>query len=195
MKTTDELRQGELARRAEEFRIASQDRDVERMLALFADDAEVTMAPGTFRGKAVIRKFFEWEVRMALVATSCDAGLGMVVVGRSVVWECQISPSWRRSPRGCPAPLAGSPGHSSVTSSPRAGRAWRPLQLDLPPARSLDRSAADRGPSGCLVTVGNGQRLWLSSQRHSSSEAVCRTSSGTRHVAQCHALRSLQATF
>ena len=91
MKTTDEHRQGELARRAEEFRFASQDRDVERMLALFADDAEVTMAPGTFRGKAAIRKFFEWEVRMAPVATSSDAGLGMAVVGRSVVWECQIS--------------------------------------------------------------------------------------------------------
>ena len=28
---------------------------------------------------------------MAPVATSSDAGLGMVVVGRSVVWECQIS--------------------------------------------------------------------------------------------------------
>jgi hypothetical protein len=91
MKTTDELRQGELARRAEEFRSASQDRDVGRLLALFADDAQVTMAPGTFRGKAAIRKFFEWEVRMAPVATSKDAGLGMAVVGRSVVWECQVS--------------------------------------------------------------------------------------------------------
>jgi len=91
MKITDELRQGELARRAEEFRSASQDRDVERMLTLFADDAVVTMEPGTFRGKAAIRKFFEWEVRMAPVATSNDTGLGMVVVGRSVVWECQIS--------------------------------------------------------------------------------------------------------
>jgi ketosteroid isomerase-like protein len=91
MKSTDELRHEELARRAEEFRSASQDRDVERMLALFADDAEVTMAPGTFRGKAAIRKFFEWEMRMAPVATSNDTGLGMVVVGRSVVWECQIS--------------------------------------------------------------------------------------------------------
>jgi hypothetical protein len=61
------------------------------MLALFANDAEVTMAPGTFRGKAAIRKFFEWEMRMAPVATSNDTGLGMVLVGRSVVWECQIS--------------------------------------------------------------------------------------------------------
>ena len=59
MKTTGDLARSELARRAEEFRSASQDRDVERMLALFADDAEATMAPGTFRGKAAIRKLFE----------------------------------------------------------------------------------------------------------------------------------------
>ncbi len=91
MKTTDELRQEELARRAEEFRSASHDRDVERMLALFADDAEATMAPGTFRGKAAIRKLFEWEVRLSPVATSKDTGLGMVVVDRSVVWERQVS--------------------------------------------------------------------------------------------------------
>ena len=98
MKTTDELRQGELAQRAEEFRSASQDRDVERMLTLFADDAQVTMAPGTFQGKAAIRKLFEWETRMAPVATSKDAGLGMAVVGRSVVWECQISETMQGVP-------------------------------------------------------------------------------------------------
>lgn len=91
MKTTDELRQGELIRRAEEFRSASEGRDVERMLALFADDAEVTMAPGTFSGKAAIRRFFEWEVRTAPVASSKETGVGMVAAGRSVVWECQIS--------------------------------------------------------------------------------------------------------
>lgn len=48
------------------------------------------MAPGTFRGKAAIRKLFEWEVRLSPVATSHDTGLGMVVVGRSVVWERQV---------------------------------------------------------------------------------------------------------
>ena len=91
MKTTDELRRGELARRVEEFRSAYQGRDVEGMLALFADDAEVIMAPGAFRGKAAIRKFWEWEVRMVPVAGSSDTGLGMVVVGRSVVWERRVS--------------------------------------------------------------------------------------------------------
>ena len=91
MKTTDELHQEELARRAEEFRSASEDRDIERILALFADNAEATMAPGTFRGKAAIRKLFEWEIRLSPVAKSKDTGLGMAVVGRSVVWERQVS--------------------------------------------------------------------------------------------------------
>lgn len=91
MKTTDELRHEELARRAEEFRSASEDRDIERMLALFADDAEATMAPGTFRGKAAIRKLFEWEVRLSPVAANKDTGLGLVVAGQSVVWERQVS--------------------------------------------------------------------------------------------------------
>ena len=92
MKTTNELRQGELAQRAEEFRSAHQDHDIERMLALFADDAEVSMAPGTFRGKAAIRKFWEWEMRITPGTIMIrDTGLGMVVVGRSVVWECQVS--------------------------------------------------------------------------------------------------------
>lgn len=91
MKTTNEPHHGELAQRAEEFRSAHQDRDVERMLALFADDAEVIMAPGTFQSKAAIRKFWEWEMRITSVVTIRDTGLGMVVVGRSVVWECQVS--------------------------------------------------------------------------------------------------------
>ena len=50
MEAVGELGQGELARRVEDYRIAYQDRDVGRMLALFADDAELTVAPGTFRG-------------------------------------------------------------------------------------------------------------------------------------------------
>ncbi len=91
MKSTDELAQSELARRAKEFRSASQDRDVERMMTLFADDAEAAMEPGTFRGKAAVRERFEWEVQLSPVATSHDTGLGMVVVGRSVVWEHQVS--------------------------------------------------------------------------------------------------------
>lgn len=90
METTDELRQGELARRVEDFRAAYQARDVGGMLALFADDAELTAAPGTFRGKAAIGRFFEWDARISPAATIHDMGLGVLVIGRSVVWERQV---------------------------------------------------------------------------------------------------------
>ncbi len=90
MVTTSELRQGELARRVEEYRTAFQARDVGGMLALFADDAELTAAPGTFRGKAAIRKFLQWDARVSPVATIHDTGLGVLIVGRSAVWERQV---------------------------------------------------------------------------------------------------------
>lgn len=89
METTDELRRGDLVRRVEDYRTAYQDRDVGGMLALFADDAELTVAPGTFRGKAAIRKYLEWDARVSPSATTRDTGLGVLVVGRSVVWERQ----------------------------------------------------------------------------------------------------------
>jgi ketosteroid isomerase-like protein len=90
MEATDELRKGELARRVEDYRTAYQARDVGGMLALFADDAELTAAPGTFRGKAAIRKFLEWDARVSPAAAIHDTGLGVLVVGRSVVWERQV---------------------------------------------------------------------------------------------------------
>ena len=51
MKTTDELRHEELTQRAEDYRTAYQDRDLERLLAMFADDAVMFWSQGTFRGK------------------------------------------------------------------------------------------------------------------------------------------------
>jgi ketosteroid isomerase-like protein len=90
MKAPGELGQGELAQRVEDFRTAYQDRDIGRLLALFADDAELTAAPGAFRGKAAIGKFFEWDARVSPAAAVHDTGLGVQVVGRSVVWERQV---------------------------------------------------------------------------------------------------------
>ena len=91
MKTTDELRHEQLTRRAEDYRTAYQDRDVERMLAMFADDAVMFWSQGTFRGKAAIRQVLEQDVRECSTAVVRDTGLGMLVAGRSVVWERQIS--------------------------------------------------------------------------------------------------------
>ncbi len=90
MKTTDELR-NELTQRVEDYRTAYQDRDLERMLGMFADDAVMIWAQGTFQGKAAIRQVLEQDVGECSVAAVRDTGLGMVVVGRSVVWERQVS--------------------------------------------------------------------------------------------------------
>jgi len=91
MKATEELHHSELSGRIEEYRTAYQDRDLERMLALFADDAVFIWAAGTFRGKAAIRKVLEQDVGASPTATVRDTGLGVLVAGRSVVWERQVT--------------------------------------------------------------------------------------------------------
>lgn len=90
MKATDDLRRNQLARQVEQLRTAYQDRDIERMLTLFADNAELSAAPGTFRGKTAIRQFFEWDARISPTATIRDTGLGVLITDRTAVWERQI---------------------------------------------------------------------------------------------------------
>lgn len=81
----------DLVSRTKEFEDAYVARDVDRLLALFADDAELTWAPGTFRGKDEIRKALEWDVRLSPTASVRDVGCGMVVSGQTVVWERVVS--------------------------------------------------------------------------------------------------------
>jgi ketosteroid isomerase-like protein len=85
------LHESEVARCVQEYRDAYQARDVERMLALFADDAELTLAPGTFRGKDAIRKLLDWDVRLSPAATVRDAGIGVHVAEHTAVSERVIS--------------------------------------------------------------------------------------------------------
>jgi len=87
-----------LAGRIEEYRDAYQARDLDRILALFTDDAEVTVAPGTFRGKDEIRKLFDWDARLSPTASVRDAGVGVVVSGQTVVWERVVSLSYESIP-------------------------------------------------------------------------------------------------
>lgn len=83
--------ESELARRVEEFSDAYQARDVDRLLALFTDDAEVTAAPGTFRGTDEIRRFFEWDVRLSPTASVRRTGIGVLVAGQRAVRESVIA--------------------------------------------------------------------------------------------------------
>jgi ketosteroid isomerase-like protein len=52
-----------------EFDRALEKRDVQAALAFFADDAEWTVAFGTFSGKDGIRRLLEWEMRTIPKAT------------------------------------------------------------------------------------------------------------------------------
>jgi ketosteroid isomerase-like protein len=91
MKATDEFAHQELTQRVEDYRTAYQDRDLERMLAMFADDAVMFWSQGMFRGKAAIRTVLAQDVRECSTAVVRDTGLGMLAAGRSVVWERQVS--------------------------------------------------------------------------------------------------------
>lgn len=70
-----------------QLRDAYQARDVERLMGLFADDAELTWATGTFRGKEAIRKVFEWDVRLSPTAVVRPAGVGVIVSDHTIVSE------------------------------------------------------------------------------------------------------------
>jgi ketosteroid isomerase-like protein len=72
---------------SERFREAYEARDVERLVELFADDAELTWAVGTFRGKDAIRKVFEWDIRLSPTAVVHDAGIGVVALGHTLISE------------------------------------------------------------------------------------------------------------
>jgi ketosteroid isomerase-like protein len=84
-------RESEIARCIEEYGSAYVARDLDRIMDLFADDAEYTLAPGTFRGKDEIRKLLEWDARLSPKASVRDAGIGLLVSGKTAVWERVIS--------------------------------------------------------------------------------------------------------
>lgn len=91
---TAPTREDEIRHKVEEYLAAYEARDVDRLLALFADDAEVTVAPGTFRGDA-IRKLYEWDAELSPTALVRDSGIGVVVSGRTAVCEHAISLTYR----------------------------------------------------------------------------------------------------
>ena len=77
-----------LMSRAEDFREAYLARDVDRMVDHFADDAELTAAPGVFRGKESIRRFLAWDAGLSPTVAVEDVGLGLLPAGdHAVLWE------------------------------------------------------------------------------------------------------------
>jgi ketosteroid isomerase-like protein len=93
------MRSNHLVQRVESFRDAYLARDVERMLEHFAEDAELTAAPGMFRGKDAIRRFLAWDADLSPTVEVEDVGLGMAAAGDSaVLWERVIHLSYEDVP-------------------------------------------------------------------------------------------------
>ena len=84
---SSEMLDGGLVELCERYRDGYQRRDVEQMMDLFADDAEVVWSAGAFRGREAIRKVLEWDFGLSPTATVSDSGIGILTSGRTIVWE------------------------------------------------------------------------------------------------------------
>ncbi len=78
----------------EEFDRALEKRDVQAALGFFADDAEWTLAPGTFSGKGGIRRYLEWDMRTSPKATYRLTGIGVLTAGDVAVREAEVEQVW-----------------------------------------------------------------------------------------------------
>jgi ketosteroid isomerase-like protein len=78
----------------EEFDRALEKRDVRAALAFFADDAEWTVAFGTFSGQDGIRRLLEWEMRTIPEATYRLTGIGVLTAGKVAVRETVVEEVW-----------------------------------------------------------------------------------------------------
>lgn len=78
----------------EEFDRALEKRDVKAALDFFADNAEWTLAPGTFSGKDGIRRYLEWDMRTSPRATYRLTGIGVLTAGNVAVREAEVEQVW-----------------------------------------------------------------------------------------------------
>ncbi len=78
----------------EEFDRTLEERDVQAALEFFADDAEWTLAPGTFSGKDGIRRYLEWDMRTSPKATYRLTGIGVLAAGNVAVRETVVEQVW-----------------------------------------------------------------------------------------------------
>ncbi len=61
--------------------------DIDGMMALFADDAELTDAGDTFRGKEKLRKVLEWDFELSPTATVDLSGMRVVTADHVAAYE------------------------------------------------------------------------------------------------------------
>ena len=70
-----------------ERELASEKRDVEKMLSFLAEDVIWTNNEGTFKGKEEVKRYWTWEAQRMSSAKVRPAGIGTMVKGNIAVQE------------------------------------------------------------------------------------------------------------
>ena len=74
-----------------DFIKALAERDVEKGLSFFAEDATYVTPHGTFKGKGELKRYLTWMAQSTPDLTVTDAGIGIMVHGNNAVYEHTIS--------------------------------------------------------------------------------------------------------
>jgi ketosteroid isomerase-like protein len=101
--SVDSLGEDAIRNTVEEYLAAYEARDLDRLIALFADDAELTVAPGTFRGKGAVRRFFEWDAELSPAVSVRERETGVLVSGHVAACEHVTSATYKGIPYEEPA--------------------------------------------------------------------------------------------
>lgn len=89
-RVTPQLTEERIRELAERYHTAYEARDVNGIAKLFADDAVITLAPGTFFGKDGARAVYDWDVRIAPTVKVRLSGIGLLVKGNVAVREAEF---------------------------------------------------------------------------------------------------------
>ena len=73
------------------FIAALVERDVEKSLSFFAEDATYVTPEGTFKGKEELRRYLTWSAQNVPDLTVTDTGIGIMVKGNKAVYEHTIA--------------------------------------------------------------------------------------------------------
>ncbi len=80
----------ELENIVRDFLAAFEDRDIERCLSFFTEDATWVTPAGTFQGKAALRHYLTAETQMVPSLKVTETGIGLLVEGNQAAIEHEI---------------------------------------------------------------------------------------------------------
>lgn len=87
MKEVSKMSEEKIAGIMREFVQALAEKDVEKALSYFADDASWRTNEGTFNGKSEIRNYLTWMSKTVSNPRITEAGIGCLVKGNTAVYE------------------------------------------------------------------------------------------------------------